>query len=174
LDTVNGVSLVQDAFTSLECYTLASALQGAEDMPYSPLMIRPMREEVTRIGFVELDTPEAVDTALASAGTVLLFFNSVCGIEGPMARSGLRMALEHKVKPDKLYSVFAGQDLEGTARTRALIPDIPPSSPSIALFKDRELVHFLPRHRIEARKADGVSSDLIAAFDEYCAPSSPG
>lgn len=143
-------------------------------MPYSPLLVRPMREEVTTIGFVELETPETVDTALASAGTVLLFFNSVCGIEGPMARSGLRMALEHKVKPDKLYSVFAGQDLDATARARSHISDIPPSSPSVALFQDRELVYFLPKHRIEGVDANMVASQLIAAFDEFCAPSSPG
>ena len=136
---------------------------------YPPLMIKPMRDEVTGVGFVELSTAEAVDTALAVDGTVLLFVNSVCGSAAGIARPGLREALNNTVKPDKLYSVFAGQDLEATARARSHISDIPPSSPSVAMFKDRELVFFMPRHRIEGRDAMQFASDLIEAFEEHCA-----
>jgi putative YphP/YqiW family bacilliredoxin len=139
-------------------------------MPYSPLLVKPMREELTSIGVEELLEPSAVDRFLAEKqGTALLIVNSVCGCAAGMARPGIRLALEHERRPDRIASVFAGQDLEATARARGYFPDIPPSSPSMAFFKDGELVWFLPRHRIEGRTAEDVARDLRQAFDEHCA-----
>ncbi len=139
-------------------------------MPYSPLLVRPMREELTSAGVKELMTPADVDAWMAeTSGTAMLVINSVCGCAAGMARPGVRLALEHSKKPDRVATVFAGQDLEATARARGFIADIPPSSPSIAFFKDGELVYFLPRHRIESRTADMVAGDLKATFDEFCA-----
>lgn len=139
-------------------------------MPYSPLMIRPMREELVGAGFEELMTPEQVDAFLGErSGTALLVINSVCGCAAGMARPGVRLALQQGPRPDRLGTVFAGQELEATARARAHFAEIPPSSPSMALFKDGELVWFLPRHRIEGRDALDVAADLRAAFAEHCA-----
>ena len=135
-------------------------------MPYSPLMIRPMKEELTTIGFQELLTPEDVDAFMAdTSGTALLVINSVCGCAAGSARPGVRLALENPVKPDRLVTVFAGQELEATARARGYFEDIPPSSPSMALFKNGELVYFVPRHRIEGRTPEQVAADLKSAFD---------
>jgi putative YphP/YqiW family bacilliredoxin len=129
-----------------------------------------MRDELTSIGVQELLTPADVDAFMAEkTGTALLVVNSVCGCAAGMARPGIRLALENERRPDRVVSVFAGQDLEATARARGYLADIPPSSPSIALFKDGELVHFIPRHRIEGRDAYAVAADLKAAFDEHCA-----
>jgi len=139
-------------------------------MPYSPLLVKPMRDELTSVGVRELVTAKDVDDFLnEKEGTALVVVNSVCGCAAGMARPGIALALQHGHRPDRLASVFAGQDLEATARFRSRIPDIPPSSPSIALFKDGELVHFIPRHRIEGRDAHAVARDLAAAFDEHCA-----
>jgi putative YphP/YqiW family bacilliredoxin len=139
-------------------------------MPCSPLMIRPMREELVAAGFEELMTPEQVDAFLGErSGTALLVINSVCGCAAGMARPGVRLALQQGPRPDRLGTVFAGQEIEATARARAHFADIPPSSPSMALFKDGELVWFLPRHRIEGRDALAVAADLRAAFTEHCA-----
>ncbi len=139
-------------------------------MPYSPLMVRPMKEELTSVGFEDLTTPEQVDAFLSARdGSAMLVINSVCGCAAGMARPGVRMALEHGIKPDRLGTVFAGQDLEATARARSYFADIPPSSPSIALYKDGELVYFIPRHRIEGRSAQDVAADLTSAFDRYYA-----
>jgi bacilliredoxin len=129
-----------------------------------------MREELTSAGVEELTTPQQVDDWMRSAsGTALLVVNSVCGCAAGMARPGVRLALRHEKRPDRLATVFAGQDLEATAQARGYIPHVPPSSPSVALFKDGELVWFLPRHRIEGRSAEQVAGDLKAAFDEHCA-----
>jgi len=139
-------------------------------VPHSPLLVRPMREELTSAGVEELTTPQQVDDWMRSAsGTALLVVNSVCGCAAGMARPGVRLALGHERRPERLATVFAGQDLEATAQARSYIPHIPPSSPSVALFKDGELVWFLPRHRIEGRSAEQVAGDLKAAFDEHCA-----
>ncbi len=138
-------------------------------MPYSPLLVKPMREELTSVGVQELLTAEDVDRFMAEKqGTAMLIVNSVCGCAAGMARPGVRQALQSGRKPDRVATVFAGQDLEATARARSYIPDIPPSSPSIAFFKDGELVGFIPRHRIEGRNADAVAQDLIATFNEHC------
>ena len=139
-------------------------------MPYSPLMVRPMKEELTSIGFEELLTAEEVDRWMIDAGgTAMLVVNSVCGCAAGQARPGVRLALEHQARPDRLATVFAGQDVEATARARGHFADIPPSSPSIALFKGGELVYFVPRHRIESRSAEDVAADLTAAFERYFA-----
>lgn len=141
-------------------------------MPYSPLLVKPMRDELTSIGVQELLTPQDVDAFLNDKnGTAMLVVNSVCGCAAGMARPGVRLALQHGRRPDRVATVFAGQDLEATARARSYIADIPPSSPSIAFFKDGELVHFVPRHRIEGRTAEAVAQDLMAVFDEHCAAS---
>ena len=129
-----------------------------------------MREELTRSGFQDLRSSEDVDRFLGDkTGTRLLVVNSVCGCAAGMARPGALLAVEGEVKPDQLGTVFAGQDLEATARARGFIADVPPSSPSMALFKDGELVYFLPRHRIEGRDAAAVAEDLQQAFRQFCA-----
>ena len=139
-------------------------------MPYSELLVRPMREELTSAGVKELRTPEEVDAFMnEKTGTAMLVVNSVCGCAAGMARPGVRLALQGDRRPDRVASVFAGQDLEATAKARSYIADIPPSSPSIAFFKDGELVYFIPRHRIEGRDARAVAGDLAQAFAEHCA-----
>ena len=139
-------------------------------MPYSPLLVKPMRDELTSIGVKELLTAQDVDAFMnEKEGTALLIVNSVCGCAAGMARPGVRLALQHDRRPDRVATVFAGQDLEATARARSYIADIPPSSPSLAFFKDGELVHFTPRHRIEGRDAQAVAAEWVGVFDEFCA-----
>jgi len=138
-------------------------------MPYDPILVQPMREELTRLGVKELRTPEDVDALMSEkTGTTLVVVNSVCGCAAGQARPGVRLALQSDVKPDRVVTVFAGQDLEATARVRSYFSQIPPSSPSLALFKEGELVHFVPRHAIEGRDAMTVANDLVAAFDKHC------
>lgn len=132
-------------------------------------MIQPMRDELTRIGIKELRTPEEVEQHLPNAkGTALVVVNSVCGCAAGQARPGVAKALEHDVTPDHLFTVFAGQDKEATAKAREYFAPYPPSSPSIALMKDGELVHFIERHQVENRNAEEIANDLTAAFDRYC------
>lgn len=139
-------------------------------MPYNPLLVRPMREELTSLGVQELTTAGEVDSWMAAReGVSMLVVNSVCGCAAGAARPGVGLALRHEQRPDRVATVFAGQDLEATERARSMFADIPPSSPSIALFKEGELVYFLPRHRIEGKDAAGVAQDLIQAFERYCA-----
>jgi putative YphP/YqiW family bacilliredoxin len=129
-----------------------------------------MREELTSAGVQELRTPAEVDAFMNEKnGTAMLIVNSVCGCAAGMARPGVRLALQHDRRPDRVATVFAGQDLEATARARSYFPDIPPSSPSIAFLKDGELVGFIPRHRIESRSADALAGDMTAFFNEHCA-----
>ncbi len=138
-------------------------------MPYSPLLVKPMRDELTAVGFEELMSAQDVDNWMENgSGTSLLVINSVCGCAAGMARPGVRLALENDKKPDRLVTVFAGQDVEATAQARAKFPEVPPSSPSMALFKDGELVFFVPRHRIEGRGPEDVAADLMNAFEEHC------
>lgn len=132
-------------------------------------MIQPMRDELTRLGIKELRTPEEVEAALPNAkGTALVVVNSVCGCAAGQARPGVAEALKHDVTPDHLFTVFAGQDKEATAKAREYFAPYPPSSPSIALMKDGELVFFIERHQIENRSAAEIAGDLTAAFDRYC------
>ena len=138
-------------------------------MPYDDLLVRPMREEMVGMGFTELKTPDEVDGFMAeNSGTTLVVVNSVCGCAAGMARPGVRLALENGVKPDRLATVFAGQDVEATERARSYFGDYPPSSPSMALFKNGELVHFVPRHQIEGRTAEMVAGALAAALEANC------
>ncbi|MCM2269270.1 MAG: BrxA/BrxB family bacilliredoxin [Thermoanaerobaculia bacterium] len=139
-------------------------------MSYSPILVRPMREELLAAGFEELRTPEDVDRVMAERqGTTLVVVNSVCGCAAGMARPGARLALADGPRPDRITTVFAGFDVEATKRMRERLGDIPPSSPSMALIKDGEVVWFLPRHRIEGRDALAVAQELRAAFAEHCA-----
>jgi putative YphP/YqiW family bacilliredoxin len=139
-------------------------------MPYDPRLVAPMREEMTRMGARELTTPADVDAALGDAkGTTLVFINSVCGCAAGNARPALAAALRHDVRPQQVVTVFAGQDLEATARARQFMSEYQPSSPSIALLRDGEVVHFVHRHQIEGRGPQAVAADLTAAFDKYCA-----
>jgi len=133
-------------------------------------MIQPMRDELTRAGIKELLTPEDVveNFEKAKDGTALVVVNSVCGCAAGQARPGVVLALQHEVKPDYLFTVFAGQEKEATAKAREYFAPYPPSSPSIALMKNGELVHFIERHDIEDRSAQEIAADLIAAFDKYC------
>jgi putative YphP/YqiW family bacilliredoxin len=139
-------------------------------MDLNAQFIRPMRDELTSIGFKELTTPAEVDTALApKTGAVLVFVNSVCGCAAGMARPGMAQALEATVaRPDQLVTVFAGQDREATARARSYFADSPPSSPSIALLKDGAPVAFIARHHIEGRSAEAVAAMVKDALETHC------
>ena len=137
---------------------------------YPEMMVKPMREEVTRLGVEELRSVSDVDAALsANQGTALVFVNSVCGCAAGMARPALAKALQHANKPAKLFTVFAGQDLDATARARSYFGEFQPSSPSVALLKDGEVVAFVHRHQIEGRHPDAIASMLTQAFDTHCA-----
>jgi putative YphP/YqiW family bacilliredoxin len=137
-------------------------------MPYHEMMVKPMREEVTRLGVTELRSVADVDAALGSAeGTALVFVNSVCGCAAGGARPALALALQHSVKPQHLYTVFAGQDLDATARARSYFAEYQPSSPSIALMRDGEVLHFVHRHMIEGRPPQAIAAALVAAFDKH-------
>jgi len=139
-------------------------------MMYDPTLIQPMRDELTRIGARELLDAAAVDQWVTqSKGTGLLVINSVCGCAAGMARPGVALAMRHASRPQHFATVFAGQDKEATTRARGHFAHLPPSSPSMALFKDGKLVDFLPRTRIEGRSAQDVAGDLIAMFDKHCA-----
>jgi putative YphP/YqiW family bacilliredoxin len=136
---------------------------------YPEFFVAPMREELTRLGVQELRTAAEVDQALKRPGTVMVVVNSICGCAAGKARPGIALALEHPVKPDVVTTVFAGADLEATARAREYFPGYPPSSPSVALLRDGQLVWMLERRQIESQSAEAIASQLTAAFDEYCA-----
>jgi putative YphP/YqiW family bacilliredoxin len=128
-----------------------------------------MKEELTDNGFTELLTKEEVDAQLGKEGTTLVMINSVCGCAAGLARPGVLMAIANaKNKPDYLTTTFAGFDIEGVSRVRQHLLPYPPSSPSIALFKNGELVHFIERHQIEGRPAPVIANNLLNAFDQYC------
>lgn len=138
-------------------------------MPYPEEWVRPGREELTRLGFSELKTNQDVDNVLKeNEGSVLLVVNSICGCAAGRARPAVADALSKAPRPDRLATVFAGQDMEATARAREYLRPFPPSSPSMALFKDGKLVFMLERHQIESREALDISADLQTAFTEYC------
>ena len=135
---------------------------------YPADLVKPMREELTAVGFEELQNVEAVDKAIAKEGTTLVVVNSVCGCAAANARPGARMSLDNSKKPDHLVTVFAGVDKEATDKARAHMVPFPPSSPSMALFKDGELVHMLERHHIEGRPAELIAENLKAAYNSHC------
>ncbi|MBI1968164.1 MAG: BrxA/BrxB family bacilliredoxin [Gemmatimonadetes bacterium] len=136
---------------------------------YDPRLVQPMREELTRIGFEELRTPQEVDAVLgATTSTVLVVVNSVCGCAARNARPAAALAVQHPRRPQRLTTVFAGQDGDATGRARGYFEGYPPSSPQIALLKDGKLLFMLERRQIEGREATDIAADLVAAFDRYC------
>ncbi|MCH7857394.1 MAG: BrxA/BrxB family bacilliredoxin [Gemmatimonadetes bacterium] len=138
-------------------------------MPYPEMMIAPMREDLVKVGFTEMSTIQEVDAMLATEKrTTLVVINSVCGCAAAMMRPAVYLSLQGDHKPEVLTTVFAGQDLEATDRTREYITGFPPSSPSVALFKDGELAYFMDRHQIEGRLPEDIAADLRAAYEEHC------
>ena len=135
---------------------------------YPADLVKPMREDLTNIGFSELHTAEDVTNALSKEGTTLVVVNSVCGCAAANARPGARMSVKNAKSPDHLVTVFAGVDIDAVDAARAAMVPFPASSPSIALFKNGELVHMLERHHIEGRPADMISENLIDAYNEHC------
>ncbi|HYF02076.1 MAG TPA: BrxA/BrxB family bacilliredoxin [Patescibacteria group bacterium] len=139
-------------------------------MPYDPMLVQPMKDELTAVGFEQLETPEEVDAALNRKGTTLVVINSVCGCAAGSARPAVKAAVRHSVKPDHLVTVFAGQDVEAVQRVREqYLKDQPPSSPSIALMKDGELIAMVHRHQIESYPAQAITDALTGAFEKFCA-----
>lgn len=135
---------------------------------YPAELVKPMREDLTNVGFEELHTTEAVETALAKEGTTLVVVNSVCGCAAANARPGARMSLQNAKRPDHIVTVFAGVDKDAVDAARAHMVPFPPSSPSMALFKDGELVHMLERHHIEGRPAELIAENLVDAYNDHC------
>ena len=135
---------------------------------YDPVMVQPMREEVTRLGVKELKTPAVVDSAVKNPGTTLVFVNSVCGCAAAGARPGLTLALRNATKPQHVVTVFAGMEREAVARAREYFKPYQPSSPQMGLLKDGKLVFMLQRHDIEGRDPQAIAQTLAKAFDEHC------
>ncbi len=135
---------------------------------YPEELVKPMREDLTNVGFEELHTTEAVENALKKEGTTLVVVNSVCGCAAANARPGARMSLQNVKRPTNLVTVFAGVDKEATDKAREYMIPFPPSSPCMALFKDSELVHMLERHHIEGRSAELIAEDLMNAYNKHC------
>jgi putative YphP/YqiW family bacilliredoxin len=136
---------------------------------YPEELVLPMKKELTSVGFKDVTTATEVESEINSKGTTLVVVNSVCGCAARNARPGAKIALQNsKFKPDHLVTVFAGVDKEAVAKAREFMLPYPPSSPSMALFKDGELVHMIERHHIEGRPAEMIAENLVMAFDEYC------
>jgi putative YphP/YqiW family bacilliredoxin len=135
---------------------------------YPEEIVRPMKEELTTIGFKELLSIDDVESAMSKLGTALVVVNSVCGCAAANARPAVRISLNNSNTPDHLYTVFAGVDRDATDAARAKMVPFPPSSPSLALFKEGELVHMIERHHIEGRTAQIIAENLIQAFNEFC------
>ncbi|RXF69500.1 BrxA/BrxB family bacilliredoxin [Arcticibacter tournemirensis] len=135
---------------------------------YPEYLVAPMREELTQVGFEELKTPEEVDSALKSEGTVFVVVNSVCGCAAANARPAAKIAVQGAKHPDKLVTVFAGMEKDAVDKARSYMAPYPPSSPSMALFKDGKLVHMIERNQIEGRPAQMIADNLSSAFEVYC------
>ena len=135
---------------------------------YPEEIVQPMRDELTAVGFKQINDVEQVEAEINASGTTLVVVNSICGCAAANARPGVRFSLDNEKVPNNLVTVFAGVDREATDAARALMVPFPPSSPSMALFKDGELVHMLERHHIEGRNADIIAENLRAAYDEHC------
>jgi len=142
-------------------------------MPYPEPFIAPMRAELTRLGLKELRTPDQVDEAVQSPGTVMIVVNSVCGCAAGKARPGIALALQHARRPDLAATVFAGGDVEATDRARAYFAPYAPSSPSVGLLRDGKLVFMMERRDIENRDAASIAATLTAAFDQHCKELTP-
>ena len=137
-------------------------------MVYSELQVAPIRQDLVRLGFKEMRTPDDVEGLLESAGTVLVAVNSVCGCSAAGMRPAIAMALQNSTKPQLLTTVFAGQDLEATERAREHFVGYPPSSPSVAILKKGEIVYMMERHQIEGHSPQEIAAGLVAAFNEHC------
>jgi putative YphP/YqiW family bacilliredoxin len=136
---------------------------------YPEELVKPMRDELTSMGIKELHSAQDVDEVLGKKeGTTLMVINSVCGCAAGNARPGVKIALKHGTLPEQMVTVFAGQDDEATAQVRSYLAGYPPSSPSLALFKDGQLVHLIPRHQIEGRMPEQIASELTQIFNTYC------
>jgi putative YphP/YqiW family bacilliredoxin len=135
---------------------------------YPAELIKPMRQDLVTAGFEELHTAEAVEKAINAAGTTLVVVNSVCGCAAANARPAAKFSLTNSKKPDHTVTVFAGVDFEAVDKARSLMVPFPPSSPSMALFKNGELVHMIERHHIEGRPAQVIAENLMAAYNEFC------
>lgn len=135
---------------------------------YPAELVKPMREDLTNVGFEELHTAESVEAAIAKEGTTLVVVNSVCGCAAANARPAARMSIQNAKHPDYLVTVFAGVDADATTKAREYMIPFPPSSPCMALFKDGELVHMLERHHIEGRPSELIAENLIDAYNEHC------
>ncbi|QNR22628.1 BrxA/BrxB family bacilliredoxin [Croceimicrobium hydrocarbonivorans] len=135
---------------------------------YPEDIIAPMRADLTDAGITETRSKEEVEQNIKSEGTTLVVINSVCGCAAANARPAVKMAAQHAKTPDRMITAFAGNDVDAVNTARALMAPFPPSSPSIALFKDGKLVHMIERHHIEGRQAEVIAQNLTAAFDEYC------
>lgn len=139
-------------------------------MPYSELLIKPMREDLTRLGIKETRKPEEVDAVIRDTdGTVMVIVNSVCGCAAGKARPGIALALQNETVPKEVVTVFAGADIEATDRARSYFRPYPPSSPSIALLRGGQLLYIMERRQIEGRDAYQIAQELKAAFDKHCA-----
>jgi putative YphP/YqiW family bacilliredoxin len=137
---------------------------------YPEIMVVPMREDLTKLGIEELHTVDEVDQALKNRpGTAMVIVNSICGCAAGRMRPAVRMALQNAVTPEKTFSVFAGQEKDATERARSYFTGYPPSSPSIGILRDGELVYMMQRRDIESREAPAIAADLKAAFDRFCA-----
>ena len=154
----------------IELLKYYSPKQKKQNMPYPEMLVAPMRQQLENVGFTSLKTASEVEQELTDhTGTKLLVFNSVCGCAAGTCRPGVIKAVEHAAKkPSKLITVFAGQETEAVAKAREFTAPFPPSSPSIALYKNGELVHFIERHNIEGRSAEMIAANLEAAFNEFC------
>jgi putative YphP/YqiW family bacilliredoxin len=135
---------------------------------YDERFVTPMRQELTQIGVEEMRTAQEVEAKLNAMGTTLVVVNSICGCAARNARPAVARAIQHDARPDQLTTVFAGQDVEAVQRARSYFTGYAPSSPQIALMKDREVVYMLERHQIEGRTAEDIAKDLTRAFDKYC------
>lgn len=135
---------------------------------YPTELVKPMREDLSTAGFEELFTAEEVEAAIKQPGTVLVVVNSVCGCAAANARPAAKLSLQNEKTPDRLVTVFAGVDREAVDAARSLMVPFPPSSPSMGLFKDGELVHMIERHHIEGRPAEMIAENLTQAYDEFC------
>ena len=140
-------------------------------MPYPEILIKPMREDLTRFGIDEARTPEDVDNIIANTkGTVMVVVNSICGCAAGLARPAVGMALKHSVVPDKVITVFAGADIDATAKARSYFKGYFPSSPSVGILRDGQIAFMLERHQIEGRNPEAIAKDLMDAFDRVCVP----
>ena len=140
-------------------------------MPYPEIMIKPMREDLTRIGVEETRTPEQVEQAVRETdGALMVIVNSVCGCAAGKARPGIALALQHETRPQRAITVFAGADIEATEKARSYFTGYRPSSPSVGILKNGELVYLMERHQIENKLPEQIAQELTAAFDRFCAP----